>query len=145
MCRILRWIGYASTLVGAVLIVMAIIGGCKFHHHFVHEHGMAYSNMQHPGCGMAVAKTDSGSMKHSMMVKQDSAKCCKNQAMCCAAAPAICQSCQMHHARISFNIGLAICFLLLAIVLIMISNSCRCKKCCESKEGKSEFKKEKKE
>ena len=137
MCRILRWIGYACTLVGTVLIVMAIIGGCKYHHHFVHEHAMACSNMQHPGGGMAVSKTDSGSMKNCMMVKQDSAKCCNKQATCCAAAPMICQSCQMHHARISFHIGLAICFLLLAIVLITISNSCRCKKCCESKEGKN--------
>ncbi len=153
MCRILRWIGYASTLIGAILIIMAIIGGFRYHHHYVHAHvPVACYNMQQPGGDMTVTKKDSASCKqHSMIVnatmgKQDSAKYCKKQAMYSTAAPMmICNSCQMYHHRIGFHLGLAICFLLLAISLFMISNSCRCKKCCEYREGKCEGKEEKKE
>jgi len=151
MCRILRWIGYASTIIGAILIIMAVIGGFNYHHHYVHAHAQTCCNMQHPGGNMAVAKSDSASCKqHSMsanapMGKQDSVKCCKKQAMCSGAAPMICNCCQMYHHRIGFHMGLAICFLLLAIALFMISKNCCCKKCCEDKEGKCESKEEKKE
>ena len=147
MCRILRWTGYASTLIGAILIVMAIIGGFRYHHHYVH----ACYNMQQSGGNMAVAKSDSSSCKHHSMSanapmgKQDSAKCCKQQVMCGNAAPMICNGCQMYNHRIGFHMGLAICFLLLAMALFMISNSCRCKRCCECKDGKCECKEEKKE
>ncbi len=173
MCRIIRWIGYASTVIGAVLIILAIIGGFKFHHHYVHEHVMMCTSMQHHEGTMSEVKGEPGSCKkQAMMTKKDSAsckqssmeakkdsvgskqnsmvakpcceKCCKMQAMCCSAsAPAVCSFCRMHHALISFHIGLAMCFLLLAIALFMISNSCRCKKCrddrkCECKEDKKE-------
>ncbi len=149
MCRILRWTGYVSTLVGAILIILTIIGAFRYHHHYVHAH--ACCNMQQADGNMAVAKSDSASCKqHSMganapMGKQDSAKCCKKQVMCANAAPMICNGCQMYHHRIGFHMGLAVCFLLLAIALLMISNSCRCKKCCECGEGKCECKEEKKE
>jgi hypothetical protein len=149
MCRILRWTGYASTLIGAILIIMAIIGGFRCHHHYVHVH--ACCNMQQSGGNMAVVKSDSAICKqHSMSIntpmgKQDSAKCFKKQVMCANAAPMSCNGCQMYNHRIGFHMGLAICFLLLAIALFMISNSCRCKKCCECKDGKCECKEEKKE
>jgi hypothetical protein len=146
MCRILRWVGYASTAIGAILIIMAIVGGLRFHHHYCNAHMQTCMNMEHPGGDKAVAKMDSASCKqHSMMGKQDSTKCCKKQAMCSMAAPMMCNSCQMHHARIGFHLGLAICFLLLAIALFMICNNCCCKKCCGDKECKCETKDEKKE
>jgi hypothetical protein len=101
---------------------------------------------------LAPAKGDSASAKmHSidakasmLMAKQDSAKCCKSQMLYAAASPMFCNSCQMFHHHIVFHLGLAICFLLLAITLLMISNQCRCKKCCECKDGKCECKEEKK-
>jgi hypothetical protein len=151
MCRILRWTGYASALIGALLIVMAIIGGFRFHHHYAHAHMQVCCNMQHHDGGMSLAKSDSASSKqHSMSVnspmgKQDSVKCCKSHVMCCNASPMNRNSHQMYHYRIGFHIGLAICFLLLAITLFMISNSCRCKRCREDIEAKGEHIEEKKE
>ncbi len=143
MCKILRWIGYASTVIGAILIIMAIIGGFKYHCHYNHSH-MQTCSMEQPGGKMAVAKSDSVSCnKHSMsadkpMVKQDTVKCYKKQAMCSAAAPMMGNCCQMYHFRIGFHMGLAICFLLLAIALFMICNNCCCKKHSECKEEKKE-------
>lgn len=146
MCRILRWTGYASTLIGAILIIITIIGGFSFHHHYVHAHAKVCCTMQQPTGDMAVVVSDSASVKHHSMTvtatmgKQDSSKCCKKQAMCCNAAPMMCHGCQMYHHRIGFHMGLAICFLLLAIALFTISNRCRCKKCTESREGNEEKK-----
>ncbi len=152
MCRIIRWIGYASTVIGAILIIIAIVGGFNYHHHFMQSHmPVVCCNMQHSGGNMTMSKTDSASCKqHSMssnmpMGKQDSVKSCKKQMMCCASVPMVCMTCQMYHHRIGFHMGLAICFLLLAIALFMISNHCCCKHCCECKDGKCECKEEKKE
>jgi hypothetical protein len=133
MSKILRWTGYASTFIGALLIIMAIIGGFRYHHQSIHPNSQAGCNMQHCCCGMMAVKGDSSNYKmHAMiavapMGKQDSTKCCKKQTMCCmaktAAAPMKSNSYQMQHHRIGFHMGLAICFLLLAIALFMISNS----------------------
>jgi carbon starvation protein CstA len=152
MCRIIRWIGYASTVIGAILIIMAIVGGFRYHHHFMHSHmPEVCCNMQHSRGNMEMSKTDSASCKqHSIsanmpMGKQDSVKSCKKQMMCYTSTPMACITCQMYHHRIGFHMGLAISFLLLAIALFMISSHCRCKHCCECKDGKCECKEEKKE
>jgi hypothetical protein len=157
MCRILRWVGYVSTAIGAILIIMAIIGGFRFHHHFMHEHMQTTCTMQHHDNEMTGAKADSGKCKQHEMMGKDTTKCCKKammgkgcckkQAMMCSpmAAPMMCQGCQMFHHRIAFHMGLAICFLLLAIALFMICKHCHCKHCCECKDGKCECKEEKKE
>ncbi len=143
MCRILRWTGYASALIGAILIIMAIIGGFRFHHHYVHAQVQDCCMMHHGG-SMAVAKVDSTTThQHSMMAnsaigKEDSVNCCKNQPKCYMAAHMSHNSHQMYKHRIGFHVGLAICFLFLAITLFMISNSCRCKRCREDREGKGE-------
>jgi hypothetical protein len=172
MCRFLKWVGYVSTAIGAILIIMAIIGGFRYHHHFMHGHMQGCSIMQHPGGDMA-AKGDSASCKHammgkdttkcskhsmmgkdttkcckhSMMGKQDSTKSCKKQAMMCSASAPMMMGncCQMYQHRIGFHMGLAICFLLLAIALFMICKHCHCKHCCDDKECKCETKEEKKE
>lgn len=154
MCRILRWVGYVSTAIGAILIIMAIIGGFRYHHHYMNAHAQVCCNMQHHDGDMAATKTDSGSCKQHEMMGKDTTKsckqamtgkeCCKKHEMMCSpmAAPMMCNSCQMLHHRIAFHMGLAICFLLLAITLFMICNHCHCKKCCEEK---CECKDEKKE
>ena len=145
MSRILRWTGYALTLFGAILIIMAIVGGFRYNHHYCHSHVQTCCNMQ-PGGNKAVTKNDSASCKqHSMdMSKQDSTKCCKKQVMPCpAGAPMTCNSCQISLQHVGFHLGLAISFLLLAIALFIISNNCCCKKCCE--DGKCNCNEEKKE
>jgi len=143
MCRILRWVGYVSTAIGAILIIMAIISGFRYHHHFINAHAQVCCNLHHAGDNMASAKTDSGSCKQHEMIGKDTTKYCKKAMMGTPmAAPMMCNSCQMCNHQIGFYIGLAICFLLLAIALFMICNHCHCKKCCEEK---CECKEEKKE
>jgi len=160
MCKILRWTGYASTLIGAIFIIMSIIGGFRYHHHYIQAHAQTFCNMQHAGGNMAVVVSDSvrckqhsvtvtgtrgkqDSVKYAITVtgtmgKQDSGRCCKKQPVYLTTAPMICHGCRMYHHRIGFHMGLAMCFLLLAIALFMISNSCCRNKNRENNEEKKE-------
>ena len=160
MCKILRWTGYVSTLIGAIFIIMSIIGGFRYHHHYIQAHAQTFCNMQHAGGNMAVVVSDSvrckqhsvtvtgtrgkqDSVKYAITVtgtmgKQDSGRCCKKQPVYLTTAPMICHGCRMYHHRIGFHMGLAMCFLLLAIALFMISNSCCRNKNRENNEEKKE-------
>ena len=150
MYRILRWTGYASTVIGALLIIMAIIGVFRYHHHYFNGHMKACYQMKAPSGKLAIIKSDSTAKKQLFVTvtdsgKQDTASIRKIKLMYANGAPMMCNGCRMYHPRIGLHIGLAICFLLLAITLLMISNSCRSKQCCEHKEDKVGHHEEKKE
>lgn len=148
--KILRWIGYASTFVGAVLIIWAVVGGI---HNCCHSHKADKSTcsaMQHPNCTPGMAKMDTVNGKEhpkccAASSKMDSAKCmkqsncsmkCSKDEMCCSGHRPFNGGYRHHHVNL-FNA--AISFLVLAIALLMISNNCCCNsKCCDSKEEQKE-------
>lgn len=147
MCKIFRWTGYVLTLLGAILIIMAVIGIFRCHHQFHNTQVQTCCTMQKQGGDKAVSKDDSASFKqHSMGAEAPMMTTCGNKhVMCSSGAPMMCMGGQMYLHRIAFHMGLAICFLLLAIVLLLISYNCKCKKCCDHTDGRCECKEEKKE
>ena len=144
MCKILRWIGYAATAVGAILIIISVIGGFC-HHGCTHaQPHIEKCSMHHSGCDKDVVKTDSisGSNKpccSSAVAKTDSC-CAKKETSCSPANSMNEKGCSMEHEHGSI-LELAISLLLLAMALFMISKKC----CCKCKDGKCDCKEEKKE
>lgn len=159
MGKIFRWIGYASTLVGAILIIWACIGGC--HHKCASVNNEKASvcckhqpnaiaktdSMQHSSCANAAVKKDSVNCKQQSSCTAASAKaesgCCKSHT-CCSNACAMNANC-CHKCNHGNLFSAANSFLLLAIALFIISKHCCCKKCCNENEGKCEPKEGKKE
>jgi hypothetical protein len=88
------------------------------------------------------AMSPTGMKMDSAGMKMDSSSC-KHEQICAAGAGMSATCCPMHQHGCLFLA--AISFLVLAIALILISNSCCCCKCCNCKECNCETKEEKKE
>jgi hypothetical protein len=156
MNKFLRWVGYASTLVGAILLIWACFGAachsnCSTSHNSKaacvckHQPAMASSTMKdsasckkQQGCNSKTAKNDSAMCKshHKCCGAQKDNAACGNQSQVCMNGGNNSMCWQKPHQPnlLSFSFG----FFLLAISLFMISKNCCCccnDKCCESKES----------
>jgi hypothetical protein len=138
MSKILRWTGYATTTVGAILIILYVIGGLCYHKSSYPHPQKEKCCVQHKvSCDKDVAKTDSACYKHQehAVAMADSAM----QKPCCTRHEAMSEkSCTMEH-RQGNPLELAIALFLLSISLFMISKHCCCKDShCDCKEEKKE-------
>jgi hypothetical protein len=138
MGKILRWIGYALTTVGAILIILSVIGGfCHQKCAYSHTKKEKYCVQHKASCDKDVAKTDSACYKHQehAVAKADSTI----KKPCCTRHDAMKEkSCTMEH-RQGNPLELAIALFLLSISLFMISKNCCCKDShCDCKEEKKE-------
>lgn len=142
MHKILRWIGYAATAVGAILIIWFVISGLC-HNRCTppppHMEKMEKGGMHEPCCNKDIAKADSAACKHEehgkAMADTSKHKCC--------AHPVIMKEkiCVVEPPRQLNLLQLAISLFLLAIALFIINKQC----CCGCHNGKCDCKDDKKE